>query len=91
MHSTPISNVGPAQVPWNPLSLSRGHLPNIEALRNDAIGFSASYVHRWCTPTRAAIQTGRYPFRNGWNQYGASIEEELGSIPLSFELLPSVR
>ena len=72
-------------------SLSRGHMPHIESLHDGAVGFSWSYVQRWCTPTRAAIQTGRFPFRNGWNQYGDSMAEELSSIPLSFELLPSVR
>jgi hypothetical protein len=91
-HSWCISLTLHNHVPFSSTqSLSRGHMPYIESLHDGGMGFSASYVQRWCTPTRAAIQTGRFPFRNGWNQYGDSMAEELSSIPLSFELLPSVR
>ncbi len=39
--------------------------PNIDALANGGAKFTQFYVQPMCTPTRAAIMTGRYPFRYG--------------------------
>src|SRR3954465_5530835 len=39
--------------------------PNIDALANGGAKFSQFYVQSMCTPTRAALMTGRYPFRYG--------------------------
>ena len=39
--------------------------PNIDALAAGGARFSQFYVQPMCTPTRAAIMTGRYPFRYG--------------------------
>ena len=39
--------------------------PNIDALANNGAKFSQFYVQSMCTPTRAALMTGRYPFRYG--------------------------
>jgi arylsulfatase A-like enzyme len=37
--------------------------PNLDALAAGGAKFSQFYVQPMCTPTRAALMTGRYPFR----------------------------
>lgn len=39
--------------------------PNIDALASGGAKFSQFYVQSMCTPTRAALMTGRYPLRYG--------------------------
>ena len=39
--------------------------PNIDALASGGAKFTQFYVQPMCTPTRAALMTGRYPFRYG--------------------------
>jgi arylsulfatase A-like enzyme len=39
--------------------------PNIDALAAGGATFTKFYVQPMCTPTRAALMTGRYPFRYG--------------------------
>ncbi len=39
--------------------------PNIDALAAGGARLDQFYVHPMCTPTRAALMTGRYPFRYG--------------------------
>ena len=40
--------------------------PNIDRLAAGGMQFSNAYSMAQCTPTRAALLTGRYPWRNGW-------------------------
>lgn len=59
--------------------------PNIDKLAADGAIFNQFYVQPFCTPTRAALMTGRYPFRYGLQtvvipskgSYGLSTEERL--------------
>jgi len=39
--------------------------PRLDALRQSGILFNNAYANPLCSPTRACIQTGRYPFRTG--------------------------
>ncbi|HEY8991952.1 MAG TPA: arylsulfatase [Luteolibacter sp.] len=39
--------------------------PNLDALANGGAKLEQLYVQPMCTPTRAALMTGRYPFRYG--------------------------
>ena len=39
--------------------------PNIDKLAEGGAKFTQFYVQPMCTPTRAALMTGRYPFRYG--------------------------
>jgi arylsulfatase B len=39
--------------------------PNLDKLAATGAKFSQFYVQPMCTPTRAALMTGRYPFRYG--------------------------
>ncbi|MCA9309991.1 MAG: arylsulfatase [Phycisphaerales bacterium] len=59
--------------------------PNIDALATGGAVLSSFYVQPMCTPTRACIMTGRYPYRYGLqtavipsvSAYGLDTEERL--------------
>ena len=40
--------------------------PNVDKLAATGIQFSNAYSMPQCTPTRATLMTGQYPFRHGW-------------------------
>jgi arylsulfatase A-like enzyme len=57
--------------------------PNIDKLAAGGARLEAFYVQPVCSPTRAALMTGRYPMRHGlqvgvvrpWAQYGLPLDE----------------
>src|SRR6478672_7603297 len=57
--------------------------PNIDKLAAAGARLDAFYVQPVCSPTRAALMTGRYPMRHGlqvgvvrpWAQYGLPLDE----------------
>ncbi|HEX4148997.1 MAG TPA: arylsulfatase [Pirellulales bacterium] len=57
--------------------------PNIDALAASGAKLESHYVQPVCSPTRAALVTGRYPMRLGlqvgvirpWAQYGLALDE----------------
>ncbi len=57
--------------------------PNLDRLAGDGVQLDQFYVQPFCTPSRAALMTGRYPFRYGLQTivipsqgtYGLSTEE----------------
>jgi arylsulfatase A-like enzyme len=57
--------------------------PHIDKLASSGAKLEAFYVQPVCSPTRAALLTGRYPMRHGlqvgvvrpWAQYGLPLEE----------------
>ncbi len=57
--------------------------PNLDTLAMAGARLEQFYVQPVCTPTRAALMTGRYPMRHGlqtgvvrpWAQYGLPLEE----------------
>ena len=57
--------------------------PNLDALASSGARLQQFYVQPVCSPTRAALMTGRYPMRHGlqvgvvrpWAQYGLPLEE----------------
>src|SRR3989440_7816456 len=59
------------------------HTPNIDRLAASGAKLEQFYVLPVCSPTRAALMTGRYPMRHGlqtgvvrpWAQYGLPLEE----------------
>src|SRR5689334_5306928 len=59
--------------------------PNLDKLAQDGVKLTQFYVQPMCTPTRAALLTGRYPFRYGLqtlvipsvNTYGLATNEWL--------------
>lgn len=59
--------------------------PNLDKLAKEGARFDQFYVQPMCTPTRAALMTGRYPCRYGLQtlviptpgKYGLPVEEQL--------------
>lgn len=59
--------------------------PNLDKLARAGAILDAHYVQPVCSPTRAALLTGRYPMRHGlqvgvvrpWAQYGLPLDEHL--------------
>ena len=62
--------------------------PNIDALAAAGVTLGSFYVQRACSPTRAALMTGRYNIRYGL-QSGVLEGRYNFSLPLSETLLPS--
>jgi arylsulfatase A-like enzyme len=58
--------------------------PHIDKLASTGAKLDAFYVQPVCSPTRAALMTGRYPMRHGlqvgvvrpWAQYGLPLDEQ---------------
>ena len=40
--------------------------PNLDRLAKEGMRFTNAYSMPQCTPTRATLLTGQYPFRHGW-------------------------
>ena len=57
-------------------SASNPPTPNISALASQGVVFTRAYGHPMCSPTRAALMTGRYSFRTGMGY----IAEEGGGL-----------
>lgn len=68
-------------------SKPRIRTPTIDALADAGVKLTNYYVQPICTPTRAALMTGRYPFRYGVTGYTIGAEAPWG-IPLNEVFLP---
>jgi arylsulfatase A-like enzyme len=55
-------DMGWADVPWHDSSYK---MPNLQRLADEGLKLEAHYVHPMCSPTRAALVTGRYASRFG--------------------------
>lgn len=53
---------------WRDVSYHGGPIktPNIDSIARDGVKLERFYVHPICSPTRAALMTGRYPIRFGY-------------------------
>lgn len=70
---------------WSDVSFHGGEIktPNIDRLAAAGAKLEAFYVQPVCSPTRAALMTGRYPMRHGlqvgvvrpWANYGLPLDE----------------
>ena len=73
-------DLGWADVGWHGSEIKT---PNLDKLANGGAKLEQFYVQPVCTPTRAALMTGRYPIRHGlqvgvvrpWAQYGLPLDE----------------
>lgn len=63
--------------------------PHIDRLRAQGMQFSDCYSNPFCSPSRASLLTGRYPFKNGLSDVLFSIRQE--NIHLSPEQPSYVR
>lgn len=60
---------------------------NIDAMAWNGLRLTQYYTQPLCTPSRAALMTGRYPIRTGMQHFVLWNEEPRG-LPLSEKLLP---
>jgi arylsulfatase A-like enzyme len=73
-------DLGWADVGWHGSEIKT---PNLDKLANGGAKLEQFYVLPVCSPTRAALMTGRYPIRHGlqvgvvrpWAQYGLPLDE----------------
>ena len=63
--------------------------PTIDQLANEGAALEQFYVQPMCTPTRAALMTGRYPLRYGLQSF-VIIPEQTYGIPADEKLLPQI-
>lgn len=71
---------------WGDVGWHKGEIqtPHLDKLAMGGARLEAHYVQPVCSPTRAALMTGRYPMRHGlqvgvvrpWAQYGLPLEEQ---------------
>ena len=86
-----IDDTGFADISYNnrtaPGGPGRVHTPHIDALADSGVKLSNHYVQPICTPTRAALMTGRYPFRYGVTGFTIDATAPWG-IPVNETFLP---
>jgi len=57
-----IDDLGWAEVGWNRAEKTdEVHTPNLDTLAGEGVILDRHYAHKFCSPTRSAIQTGRAP------------------------------
>ena len=61
----------------------------MDRLATEGIILTQNYVQEMCTPTRAALMTGRYPFRYGMTAYTIGADEPWG-IPMHQPFFPQL-
>jgi arylsulfatase A-like enzyme len=74
-------DLGFADVPWHG---SPYHMPNLARLAEKSVKLEAHYVHPMCSPTRAALMTGRYASR-----FGVTAAQNPRSLPWNTTTLAS--
>merc|ERR1712137_56534 len=61
--------------------------PNIDELARDGVILQRNYVQQVCTPSRAALMTGMYPYKLGLQGLPLG-PNDVGGIPENITLLP---
>ena len=60
-----VDDFGWSDIGYNRDDITGYNTPNIDNLISTGIELTNYYVHPLCTPTRAALLTGKYSFKNG--------------------------
>ncbi|XP_042144450.1 arylsulfatase B-like [Ixodes scapularis] len=77
-------------VGWDDTSIhgsSQIPTPNMDAMAADGIILNQHYVQYVCSPSRAALMTGRYPFHIGLQHLIILPAEPMG-LPLNYTIMP---
>jgi len=76
-------DIGVNDVSWNNPSAPT---PNLQHLAEDGIILDTAYTLPVCTPSRAALMTGIYPYKFGFQRgFGKNLPE---GLPLNLKILP---
>ncbi len=60
--------------------------PNLDAFAKSAVSFTKAYTQfPLCGPSRAAIMTGQYAFKNGVGGNGANVAKDRVTLPFHFQ------
>ena len=62
--------------------------PNIDALAADGVKLDNAYVYRYCSPTRAALLTGRLPWHLPNTRMNLIPSYIMDSTPLAYRMIP---
>lgn len=57
------------------------HTPNMDTFADTATLFSRHYTESTCSPSRAALLSGRYPARAGFTSNGRGLSPEITTLP----------
>lgn len=57
------------------------YTPNMDAFALESISFSRHYTESTCSPSRAALLSGRYPARFGFTANGRGLPPEIVTLP----------
>ena len=57
--------------------------PAIDQLAASGVVLDTFYVYKYCSPTRSQINTGRYPYHNGFWHNNCPVAQ-LEGLPLKF-------
>ena len=75
---------------WNDLSYHNGSdfpSPNIDKLASTSLELNNYYIQHICSPTRSALQSGRYPIHTGL-QVGVIRPTSPYGLPLDLTIIP---
>jgi arylsulfatase B len=62
--------------------------PALDALRAEGLTFENNYVYQFCSPTRGALLTGRYPWKLPQSIYNFLPATYLEGTPIEYTMLP---
>jgi len=79
-----VDDLGWNDVPWHNTEVL---MPNINTMAKSGLILDQSYSQPTCAPSRAALLTGYYPYRTGYQFIPPNNMEPVG-LPTSFKILP---
>ncbi|KAK7106069.1 hypothetical protein V1264_017369 [Littorina saxatilis] len=80
-----VDDMGFNDVSWRD---ERMHTPNLQRLRDDGVELNQLYMLPKCTASRAAIMTGRYPYKTGLQSNQVFRHCKNNTLPLHLKTLP---
>jgi len=76
---------------WNDMGYQSSDLPEatpfMNSLREKGVKLTHYYSQPSCTPSRVAMMTGKFPYRNGFQNVELQVSNHIG-VPKSNRLLP---
>lgn len=63
--------------------------PALDAMRADSIELSSAYTYMFCSPSRASLLTGRYPFKTESTRNNLIPFSQEDGVNLNYTMLPA--